>query len=106
VALLANAGATYAPVYLDAAEYQEIVTTPRERHVVYDAAGNPVEGIPAGPCAGTGPEGNTPGTGAGAGQGPGSGPAGGSGTCDGTGSGSGGTGAGGNGNGNGNGGKP
>ncbi|HMM34411.1 MAG TPA: DUF2202 domain-containing protein [Thermoanaerobaculia bacterium] len=98
-ALLANAGAAYAPVSLDAAEYQEIVTTPRELRVVYDAAGNPVEGIPAGPCAGTGPEGNAPGTGAGAGPGPGSGPAGGSGTCNGTGPGTGGNGNGGNGNG-------
>ena len=101
VALLAAAGATYAPVYLDAAEYQEIVTTPRELHVVYDASGNPVEGIPAGPCAGTGPEGNGPGNGAG-GQETGSGLAGGNGDCDGTGSGSGGTNSGGNGNGGGN----
>ena len=103
VALLAAAGATYAPVYLDAAEYQEIVTTPRELRVVYDAAGNPVEGVPAGPCAGTGPVGNGPGNGAG-GQGTGSGPAGANGDCDGTGSGSGGTNSGGNGNGSGNGG--
>ena len=102
VALLANAGATYVPQYLDPAAYAAIVTSPRELRVVYDAAGSPVEGIPAGPCAGTGPEGSAPGSG----QGPGSGPAGGNGTCDGTGSGSGGANAGGNGNGGGNGGRP
>lgn len=104
VGLLASSGATYTPQYLDPAVYETIVTSPRELRVVYDALGNPVAGIPAGPCAGTGPEGNAPG--AGAGQGSGSGPAGDNGTCDGTGSGSGGANAGGNGYGSGNGGKP
>jgi len=42
VALLGAAGATYAPVYLDAATYEEIVTTPAERRIVYDAEGEPV----------------------------------------------------------------
>ena len=108
VALLAAAGATYAPQYLDRAAYEAIVSSPRERRVVFNAAGEPVEGIPVGPCAGTGPEGNGPGNGSepGAGQGAGSGPAGGNGTCDGSGSGSGSANAGGNGNGNGSGGKP
>lgn len=93
--LLEDEGVAYAPQFLDAAEYQEIVSTPPERRVVYDADGEPVAGIPAGPCDGTGP-----------GAGNGSGNGGGNGTCDGTGSGSGGTNAGGNGGGNGNGGKP
>jgi len=96
VALLEATGATYAPVYLDAAEYEEIVTTPAERRIVYDAEGEPVEGLPAGPCDGAGP-----GTGPGPSNGPG-GTTGGDGTCDGTGPGTGsGTGTGGNGNGGG-----
>ncbi len=75
VALLTDAGVTYAPQFLDATEYEAIVTTPPERHVVYDAAGLPVEGIPTGPCegagaaAGQGPRGPAPGTGSGNGGG-------------------------------------
>jgi len=101
VALLASAGGSYVPQYLDAAAFQEIVTSEPERQVVYDAAGEPVEGIPAGPCAGSGPAfgpgpGNGPG-GNGAGSGPANGPGtpngpgttgpNGPGTCDGSGSG-------------------
>jgi hypothetical protein len=100
VALLTAAGATYEPVFLDPETYQEIVSTPLERRIVYDAEGLPVEGFPAGPCDGAGP---------GNGPGPSEGP-GGNGACDGTGPGTGGgTGNGnngGNGNGGGNGGKP
>jgi hypothetical protein len=93
VTLLTAAGATYEPLYLDAATYEEIVSTPLERRIVYDAEGLPVEGFPAGPCDGMGPV-------------PGQGPAGGQGSCDGTGSGTGNGGgtSGGNGNGGGNGG--
>ena len=92
VALLAAAGEVYEPQFLDAASYEEIVSTPHERSVVYDAAGLPVEGFPAGPCDGAGP-------GKGAGTGP-------NGACDGTGPGNGGGNGnnGGNGNGGGNGG--
>lgn len=90
VALLTAAGAAYEPLYLDAETYLEIVSTPLERRVVYDAEGLPVEGFPTGPCDGQGP-----------GHGPGpSGEPGGNGSCDGTGPGTGG----GNGNGGGNGG--
>ena len=91
VALLANSAVTYVPQFLSAAEYAEIISTPAERHVVCDAAGLPVEGIPAGPCdglgaaAGQGPRG--PAAGQGSANGP-NGPADGTGTCDGTGTGS------------------
>ena len=90
VALLAASGVTYVPQFLNPAEYAEIISTPAERHVVYDAAGLPVEGIPAGPCdglgaaAGQGPRG--PAAGPGNSNGPAAGS--GSGTCDGTGPGS------------------
>ena len=98
VALLAAEGVTYAPQYIDAAEFEEIVTTPPERRVVYDAAGEPVEGIPAGPCEGVGPAngpgpGNGPGPTSGSGPSAGPGPTGepgaGGGPCDGTGPGTG-----------------
>jgi len=81
-ALLAAEGVTYAPQFLSAAEYEEIVTTPPERRVVYDAEGVPVEGIAAGPCDGARPAG---------GQGPANGPGSGSGTgtCGGPGRGTG-----------------
>jgi hypothetical protein len=91
VGLLEALGVTYAPQFLDAAEYEEIVTTPPERRVVYDAEGEPVEGIPAGPCDGAGPAAG-PGPGNGPGPANGAGPGesnGGSGTCDGTGPGTG-----------------
>ena len=66
--LLDAAGVVYVPQFLDAAEYEEIVATPPERHVVYDAAGVPVKGIPAGPCDGAGPgAGSGPSNGAGRG---------------------------------------
>jgi hypothetical protein len=90
VALLTASGVTYVPQFLSPEEYAGIISTPAERHVVYDAAGFPVEGIPAGPCdglgavAGQGSKG--PAAGQGSSKGPGAGS--GSGSCDGTGAGS------------------
>ena len=55
VGLLEAAGSTYAPQFIPAAEYEEIVNSEPERRVIYDADGNPVEGIADGPCGGAGP---------------------------------------------------
>ena len=55
VGLLAAGGASYAPQFISVANYDEILATPAEHKVIYDAAGNPVEGIADGPCTGAGP---------------------------------------------------
>ncbi|MGK2856883.1 MAG: DUF2202 domain-containing protein [Thermoanaerobaculia bacterium] len=80
---------TYAPQYLDQQTFDAIIGSERERGVMYDAAGNPVNPGTAA-CDGTGP---------GDGKGKGKGRGNGTGVCDGSGAGNGGNGNGGNGNG-------
>ena len=82
-------GATYTPQYIDAALYEQIVSTPRERGPV-DANGKPVGGGPGcGGCGGQGQGGSGHGTCDGAGQGSGQGSGGQNGTGSGSGSGNG-----------------
>lgn len=52
--LLDGMGVVYAAQYISAAELAEIVSTEAEVRVVYDADGNAVAGIAAGPCTGKG----------------------------------------------------
>ena len=56
VGLLDAMDAAYVPQFIPAAEYDEIIATEAEHKVIYDADGNPVEGIANGPCAGKGPK--------------------------------------------------
>ena len=55
VGLLDANAIVYVPQFIDPAEYEEIISTERETRVIYDADGNPVDGIAAGPCSGVGP---------------------------------------------------
>ena len=56
VGLLEAMDATYVPQFISPAEFAEIIATDPEHKVVYDADGNPVDGILAGPCSGSNPK--------------------------------------------------
>ncbi len=53
VGLLDSYEAVYAPQFISPAELAEIIATEAEHKVIYDADGNPVDGILAGPCSGS-----------------------------------------------------
>ncbi len=50
VGLLGNYNVVYTPQYIDPVEFDEIINSEAEHQVIYDANGDPVDGIQAGPC--------------------------------------------------------
>ena len=51
VGLLDSYEVAYVPQFISPAEFAEIIATEAEHKVIYDADGNPVDGILAGPCS-------------------------------------------------------